>query len=81
MRAAEMASIGTSTVRADDGDDENDDSDSGAAASVCAEAALVMPFQPHIILDKIIVRMIEDAMPDRHEEVCEGFEVVHGCSA
>ncbi|RAO65102.1 uncharacterized protein BHQ10_001114 [Talaromyces amestolkiae] len=85
IRASEMALIGASAGCADDGDDDGDDddderSDSDTAASVCTESTLITP-QQHIMLDTIVVRMIEDAMPDRLKDVCDGFEVVHGCSA
>jgi hypothetical protein len=82
LRAAEMEFISTSAGRADDdGEDEDDGSDSDTAASICTESTLVPAFQPHILLDKIVVHLIRDALPDRLEKVCDGFEVVHGSSA
>lgn len=80
-RAAEMELISNFANRANDGDDDGGDDNSDTAASTSTELTLVTPPQPHIMLDKIVVRMIEYAMPDRLDKVCDGFEVVHGCSA
>ncbi|KUL91756.1 hypothetical protein ZTR_01395 [Talaromyces verruculosus] len=69
----------------EDQEDSEDDGDGAAsdtaASSVYMETPLVTPVQQHIMLDKIVLRMIEDAMPDALEDVRYGFEVVHRMSA
>ncbi|KAI7975935.1 hypothetical protein EIK77_007261 [Talaromyces pinophilus] len=89
MRAADLASIGLRAAvdeyddeEGDEGEDDGDGAASDtAASSVYTETPLVTPAQQHIMLDKIVLRMIEDAMPDALEDVRDGFEVVHGVSA
>lgn len=79
LRAAEMEFISTTAGRADDGSDDGSDSDT--AASICTESTVVTPVQPHVLLDRIVVHMIRDVLPDRLEKVCDGFEAVHGYPA
>lgn len=92
MRAADLASIGLRAAAdeyddeegeedEEDGEDDGDAASDTAASSVYTETPLVTPVQQHIMLDKIVLRMIEDAMPDALEDVRDGFEVVHGVSA
>ncbi|KAE8557436.1 hypothetical protein EYB25_002143 [Talaromyces marneffei] len=82
LRAAEMDIVGTSAAADDDEVKGNDEEgDSNTAGSVCTESTFVTPFQPHILLDKIVVHMIRDLLPDRLEKICDGFEVVHESSA
>lgn len=95
MRAADLELIGSRAAVDDDygeedgeGDYEEDGEEDGdgsasdtAASSVCTETTLVTPVQQHIMLDKIVLCLIADAMPDRLQKVRKGFEVVHGVSA
>ncbi|EED19212.1 IgE-binding protein [Talaromyces stipitatus ATCC 10500] len=77
LRAAELEFA----VTADDDRDEDDDEGSVTAESICMDSTIVTPLQPHILLDKIVVHMMKDVLPDRFGKVCDGFEIVHGSSA